>query len=201
MTKKTASTPPAWPATKIEMLAVEQLVPYARNARTHSDEQIEQIARMIDTYGFTNAVLIDEKGMILAGHGRVLAAKKRGIASLPVMRAIGWTDAQKRAYQLDDNKVTANAGWDAELLRQEIEGLAGTELFGFSGDEIAAITADAKPNVREIETSQVSDKFWITIEGKLEDQAEVLDRLKKFLDDLVPGKCRYEMGTLNQLEL
>ena len=103
-----------WPADKVERWPLDRLIPYARNARTHSEEQVAQIAASIREFGFTNPVLIDEAGGIIAGHGRVLAARKLGIADVPVMAAIGWTEAQKRAYVIADNKLTENAGWDKE---------------------------------------------------------------------------------------
>ena len=100
---------------RVERRPLAALVPYARNARTHSDEQIAQIAASITEWGWTMPVLVDEGGMIIAGHGRVLAAAKLGIGEVPVMIARGWSDAQKRAYVLADNKLTLNAGWDEGL--------------------------------------------------------------------------------------
>src|SRR3954447_17961614 len=93
------------------------LIPYARNARTHSEEQVAQIAASIREFGFTNPILIDEDGTIIAGHGRVLAAQKLAIAEIPVMVARAWTEAQRRAYVLADNQLALNAGWDMGLLR------------------------------------------------------------------------------------
>jgi ParB-like chromosome segregation protein Spo0J len=97
------------------------LIPYARNARTHSPEQVDQIAASIREWGWTVPVLIDEQGGIIAGHGRVLAAQKLAIAEIPVMVAAGWSEAQKRAYVLADNKLALNAGWDNDLLKIELE--------------------------------------------------------------------------------
>jgi ParB-like chromosome segregation protein Spo0J len=112
-----------WPAESIERQAVAALVPYARNARRHSPEQIDQIAASIREWGWTVPVLVDEDGRIIAGHGRILAARKLGIGEVPAMVARGWSDAQKRAYVLADNKLTLNAGWDDDLLRIELSGL------------------------------------------------------------------------------
>lgn len=121
-------------------------MPYARNARTHSDEQVAQIAASIREWGWTTPCLLDEDGGIIAGHGRVLAAKKLGIAEIPCMVARGWSDAQKRAYILADNKLALNAGWDNDLLKIELGDLQALdfnlELTGFSLDEIGALTAD-----------------------------------------------------------
>lgn len=112
-----------WPADKVERRPIDALIPYANNARTHSDEQVAQIAASMREWGWTNPVLIDETGMIIAGHGRVLAARKLGFDEVPVMVADGWTDAQKKAYVLADNQLALNAGWDAELLSTELKGL------------------------------------------------------------------------------
>lgn len=112
-----------WPADKVERRPIDALIPYANNARTHSDEQVAQIAASMKEWGWTNPVLIDETGMIIAGHGRVLAARKLGFDEVPVMVADGWTDAQKKAYVLADNQLALNAGWDAELLSTELKGL------------------------------------------------------------------------------
>lgn len=112
-----------WPADKVERRPIDALIPYANNARTHSDEQVAQIAASMKEWGWTNPVLVDEAGMIIAGHGRVMAARKLGLAEVPVMVAECWTDAQKKAYVLADNQLALNAGWDAELLSTELKGL------------------------------------------------------------------------------
>jgi DNA modification methylase len=131
------------PADKVEQWPIEKLVPYAKNSRTHSEEQVAQIAASIREWGFTTAVLVDESGSIIAGHGRVMAARKLGMASLPVMVAAGWTDAQKRAYVIADNKLALNAGWDNELLALELGELGDLgfdlDLVGFTDEEIAAL--------------------------------------------------------------
>ena len=125
-----------WPADKVERRAINGLIPYARNARTHSDAQVAQIAANMREWGWTNPVLVDEAGGIIAGHGRVLAARQLGLTEVPVMVAEGWSEAQKRAYILTDNQLPLNAGWDMELLGNEVKGLAewgfDTTLLGFS---------------------------------------------------------------------
>lgn len=135
-----------WPADSVERRVVSSLVPYARNARTHSAEQVSQIAASIREWGWTTPVLIDEAGGIIAGHGRVLAAQKLGIVEIPVMVARGWSEAQKRAYVLADNKLALNAGWDAELLKIEFGDLQALDfdlgLTGFSTEEIGIYLAD-----------------------------------------------------------
>jgi ParB-like chromosome segregation protein Spo0J len=109
-----------WPAEKIERRKVADLIPYARNARTHSEQQVAQIAASIKEWGWTTPLLVDEDNGIIAGHGRVMAAQKLGIDEIPVMIAKGWSDAQKRAYILADNQLALNAGWDSELLKLEL---------------------------------------------------------------------------------
>jgi len=135
-----------WPADKVERRAVASLVPYARNARTHSEEQVAQIAASIREWGWTVPVLVDDKGSLIAGHGRVLAARKLGITDVPVMVATGWSAAQIASYRLTDNKLALNAGWDDELLRLELGelGLEGFDLslIGFSDLELKDILAD-----------------------------------------------------------
>jgi DNA modification methylase len=135
----------AWPADRIERWPIGRLVPYARNARTHSDAQVGQIAASIREWGWTNPVLVAEDGTIIAGHGRVLAAQQLRIADVPVMIAAGWTEAQRRAYTIADNKLTLNGGWDQELLGLEIGELEvlgfDLDLIGFSDEERAALAA------------------------------------------------------------
>ncbi len=134
-----------WPADKVGRRKVADLIPYARNARTHSPEQVDQIAASIKEWGWTTPILIDETGEIIAGHGRVLAAQKLKIAEVPTMVAEGWTEAQKRAYVLADNKLALNAGWDMELLKVELLDLDHENfdlgLIGFHEDELANIFA------------------------------------------------------------
>lgn len=126
------------------MLAVEALIPYARNSRTHSDEQVAQIAASIREFGFTNPVLIGNDNDIIAGHGRVMAARKLALKEVPCIRLGYLTEAQKRAYVIADNKLAMNAGWDEELLKIELAGLRDDDGFdlgltGFSADEVAAM--------------------------------------------------------------
>ena len=123
-----------------KIVQVEKLVPYARNSRTHSPEQVAQIAASIKEFGFLNPIIIDGDSGIVAGHGRVLAAQKLGLTELPCIEAKHLTDAQRKAYVIADNKLALNAGWDNELLRVEFDELAQAgfdlSLTGFSLDEI-----------------------------------------------------------------
>ncbi len=129
-----------WPANKIEMRNVSELVPYANNSRTHSPQQVGQIAASINEWGWTMPVLVDEKGMLIAGHGRIMAAQKLGIKEVPTMTATGWTEAQKKAYVIADNKLALNADWNIDLLKIELQGLQeldfDLELTGFDLEEV-----------------------------------------------------------------
>jgi DNA modification methylase len=132
-----------WPADKVERRAIDTLIPHARNARTHTEAQVDQIAASIHEWGWTSPVLVDEAGVIIAGHGRVRAARKLGLADVPVMVAKGWTRAQIQAYAIADNKLALNAGWDEAILALEIGELQELgfeiDLTGFDISEIAAL--------------------------------------------------------------
>lgn len=135
----------------IEHLPLDALIPYARNSRTHSPEQVAQVAASMREFGFTNPVLIDGDGGIIAGHGRVMAARQLGLPEVPCIRLAHLTDAQKRAYVIADNKLALNSGWDEDMLRLELEDLQGMDfdidLLGFSDDELAALLPDDEPAV------------------------------------------------------
>lgn len=128
---------------KIETIPIDTLIPYARNSRTHSDAQVAQIAGSIREFGFANPVLVDKDGGIIAGHGRVMAARKLGLADVPCIRLAHLTDTQKRAYIIADNKLALNSGWDDDLLQLELEELhsldVDLDLIGFSEEELATI--------------------------------------------------------------
>ena len=128
---------------KIEQVAVQSLIPYARNSRTHSDEQVAQIAASIKEFGWTNPILIDGESGIIAGHGRLLAARKLGMKEVPVIQLSGMTDTQKKAYIIADNKLALNAGWDDELLKLELDELhdEGFDmgLIGFNADDLSKL--------------------------------------------------------------
>jgi len=142
-----------WPADKVERWPIKRLVPYARNARTHSPAQVDQIAASIREFGWTIPVLADEDGTIIAGHGRVLGARKLGIEQVPVMVATGWSEAQKKAYAIADNKLTLNGGWDEELLGIELGELEvlgfDLDLTGFSESERLALAAEGNAGLTD----------------------------------------------------
>ena len=109
-----------WPATEVQLVSTDDLVPYARISRVHGEEQVSQIAASIQEWGFTVPILVDEENTLIAGHGRLLAAQKLKLKQVPVMVARGWSDAQRRAYVIADNKLTENSTWDEELLKVEM---------------------------------------------------------------------------------
>ncbi len=139
-------------AQRIEHWPLDRLVPYDRNARTHSPEQVAQIAASIREFGFTNPILVDGKDGIIAGHGRLQAARELAMATVPVVVLDHLTPAQKRAYVLADNKLALNAGWDLDLLTSELDDLRSDDfdlsLLGWSADELSGLLA---PEVDELD--------------------------------------------------
>ncbi len=148
--------------TKYFMVDVEKLIPYARNARTHSDVQIAQIAASIKEFGFLSPVIISKDNTILCGHGRYYAAQKLGLEKIPCIQEEHLTEAQKRAYILADNKISQNAGWDEELLKVEIADLQGSDfdvaLTGFEDYEITDLFAVEKPTTEKVVKNQEYDE-------------------------------------------
>ncbi len=147
----------SWLADKIERWPTAKLVPYARNARTHSDAQVAQIAASIAEFGFTNPILAGSDGVIVAGHGRLAAAQKLGLGVVPVVVLDHLTPTQRRALVIADNRIAENAGWDEELLRVELEGLQDEgfdlDLTGFDADALAELLAGDEP-VNEGQTDE-----------------------------------------------
>src|SRR6266852_1707080 len=131
--------------TQIELRRVEQLLPYARNSRAHSDEQIAQVAASIREFGWTNPVLVGPDDVIIAGHARVLAARRLGMAEVPVIVLGHLSEMQRRALGIADNKLALNAGWHEEMLRAEVALLQedGFDLdaVGFSDEELRVLLA------------------------------------------------------------
>ena len=185
---------------QIETIQIDALIPYARNSRTHSDGQVAQIASSIKEFGFTNPVLIDGGGGIIAGHGRVLAARKLGLTDVPCIRLDHLTDAQKRAYVIADNRLAMNAGWDNDMLALEFAELTDMgfdlDLTGFTADEIAALTPeqiepgltdeDAVPDVPINPVSRVGD-IWILGQHRLMcGNSTVLHDVERLMDGVSP---------------
>ncbi len=172
----------AWLADKLEHWPIERLLPYIRNARTHSEDQIAQIAASIAEFGFTAPILAGSDGVIVAGHGRLAAARKLGLASVPVVVLEHLTPTQRRALVIADNKIAENAGWDEELLRLELAELQEADfdlaLTGFDADELLEIMAgeettaeghtdeDAAPEVPVTPVSKPGD-VWIMGQHRL----------------------------------
>ena len=175
--------------------SVTDLTPYARNSRTHSDEQVAQVAASIKEFGWTNPILIDENNGIIAGHGRLQAAQRLGESNVPTIVLTGLTDAQKRAYVIADNKLALNAGWDNDMLAVEIADLIeegfDLDLTGFDGDEIDKLLADGKkidgltddddvPDVQDETVSKLGDVWSLgrhTLVCGDSCSTEVLDKL------------------------
>ena len=168
-------------AKHIQMWLVDKLIPWARNARTHSDAQIAQIAASIAEFGFLNPILIDTNAGIIAGHGRLLAARKLELTEVPVIVLDHLTEAQKRAYIIADNKLAENAGWDDEMLRSEIEALQDdnfdVNLLGFEDEDLARLLAaqdaiegltdeDAVPDLPQAPVCRTGD-LWALGEHRL----------------------------------
>jgi len=177
-------------AQKIEHWTLDRLVPYERNARTHSSEQIAQIAASIQEFGFTNPILVDGKDGIIAGHGRLMAAKDLGMAQVPVVVLDHLTPDQKRAYVLADNKLALNAGWDVDLLASEIEELQAVEfdlsLLGWSADELEGLAEDGwASDIEAVEKhgenlDGIQSKIVVKLDGTYKD--EVTEAIRMYCD-------------------
>lgn len=203
---------------KIEQVKLDALIPYARNSRTHSDAQVAQIAASIKEFGFTNPVLIDETGSIIAGHGRVMAARKLAITDVPSIRLTHLTEAQKKAYVIADNKLALNAGWDDEMLAVELTDLKDMgfdlDLTGFSTDEIEALLApvgtegltdeDAVPEVPEAPVTVLGDVWLLGKHRVMCGDSTSIDAVEKLMDgskaDMVFTDPPYGVGYTGGLQ-
>jgi ParB-like chromosome segregation protein Spo0J len=186
----------------VVMRPLSELLPSIRNPRQHSPAHVSQIAASIREFGFTIPLLVDERGELIAGHGRLLAAKQLGLRQVPVLTATGWSAEQKRAYRIADNRLTEAGRWDDRILREELEALRGEfplAALGFELSELDALMQDGSPlPVEEIETGDVADRFWLVVKGPLERQAEALNRLKALMADL--DGVTVEAGTVEAME-
>lgn len=195
----------------IEQVDIEKLIPYVNNARVHSDEQVLQIAASIKEFGFNNPVLIDKGNGIVAGHGRVMAAKKLGITVIPCIRLDHLTDAQRKAYIIADNKIALNSTWDKDLLMLEIDTLkelnVDLDLLGFDESELQTATIDYSVlNGDDVnnQVTQMSDgtRKAIQIEFELGDYDEAYDLVKfwreegAYVGGLILGFLRTERNKL-----
>ena len=155
-------------AEKIEWRDVDGLEPYARNARMHSDQQVADIAASIGRFGFNNPVLVDGGGGIIAGHGRVLAAKRLGMERVPVVELIHLNEDERRAYILADNKLAEKAGWDQDLLRLELGELRDLDFdlagFGFSDKELSKLLpGEPDPEPQAGAEKEDNDQFGVIV--------------------------------------
>ena len=152
MASRAAASPTRpWPAEQVELWPIQRLIPYANNPRIHSAADIDRIAASIQKWGWTNPVLVDEQGVLIAGHGRVAAgAKLRLTIPIPVIVARGWSEEKKQAYRLADNELAARGSWHPDLLRNELRDLKfngfDLDLIGFEPDRLEEILAGLRPS-------------------------------------------------------
>ncbi|MEJ9960929.1 ParB/Srx family N-terminal domain-containing protein [Escherichia albertii] len=155
-------------ALKIEYLPVGKLLRYAKNSRTHSDEQVEQLVNSIRKFGFTNPVLIDEKNELIAGHGRLAAAEILEMDKVPAIRLSNLAEKQKKAYRIADNKLALNAGWDMQLLAEEVKELMDDDfdidLLGFNDAELDEMLSDEQPKEEDDNSSPVVQIKYLAID-------------------------------------
>jgi DNA modification methylase len=200
-------------ASKIDRLSVEKLIPYAKNSRTHSAEQVAQIAASIKEFGFNNPVLIDEDNGIIAGHGRVLAAQKLGLQAVPCIRLAHLSDTQRKAYVIADNRLALNAGWDDSMLMLELQELKAEDfnldLLGFEAEELNALLnpiketegltdEDAVPEVPEEPKTKPGDIYQLGRHRLMCGDSTSIDAVEKLMDgqlaDMVITDPPYGIG-------
>lgn len=209
---------------KITYCDIGVLIPYARNSRTHSDEQVAQIAASIREFGFTNPVLVDGENGIIAGHGRVLAARKLGMEQVPTIKLDGLSDTQKRAYIIADNKLALNSGWDDEMLKLELSELDDIgfdlELAGFSAEELAdmdigieqlpAMTEeDAVPEVPITPVTKLGDVWQLDKHRVMCGSSTSIENMERLTNGVLvdmwltdpPYNVAYEGGTKEKLTI
>jgi len=165
-------------------IEVSKLIPYINNARTHSESQINQIAASIKEFGFRNPILIDGDNGIIAGHGRVMAAKKLGLTTIPYIDCSDLTEAQKKAYIIADNKIALNAGWDEELLKLELEDIEVSdidmELLGFSDEELKRLIGVEDIDTEEGEITDDGNRNLLLVEFINESELQkIFEELKE----------------------
>lgn len=201
---------------KVEQRAVADLIPYAANSRTHSDAQVAQIAASIKEFGWTNPVLVDGSNTIIAGHGRLMAARKLGMDEVPVIVLDHLSKSQQRALVIADNQLALNAGWDANMLKAEIEGLNldgfNLDLLGFSDDELAKFLdngptegltdEDAVPEVPEQPKTVLGDVWVLGNHRLMCGDSTSIDAVGKLMDgakaDMVFTDPPYNIGSENK---
>jgi DNA modification methylase len=183
-------------ATKIEWRSVDKLIPYAKNARTHSDEQVAQIAGSIKEFGFNNPVLVDKENSVIAGHGRLMAARKLGMEKVPVVELEHLTESQRKAYVLADNRIALNSGWDTSMLSLELQDLKDDidlSLLGFDPDELDALLnpieetegltdEDAVPDVPDEPKTKLGDIYILGNHRLMCGDSTSIDDVDKLMD-------------------
>jgi DNA modification methylase len=183
-------------ATKIEWRSVDKLIPYAKNARTHSDEQVAQIAGSIKEFGFNNPVLVDKENSVIAGHGRLMAARKLGMDKVPVVELEHLTKSQRKAYVLADNRIALNSGWDTSMLTLELQDLKDDidlSLLGFDPDELDALLnpieetegltdEDAVPDVPDEPKTKLGDIYILGNHRLMCGDSTSIDAVEKLLE-------------------
>ena len=219
----TTATTTATAQSQIDYLPIEALIPYARNSRTHDPAQVAQIAASIKAFGFTNPVLVDGVGGIIAGHGRVLAARQLNLQTVPCIRLSHLTENQTRAYVIADNQLALNAGWNQEMLLLEIQTLQAAEfnldLLGFTPAELAALMPelvapgltdeDAVPEVRPDPVSQLGDVWLLGGHRVMCGDATSIEQLEQLTAGALvdmwltdpPYNVAYEGGTKDKLTI
>lgn len=175
---------------EVAYIATTDVIPYANNPRTHSEQQVAQVAASIKEFGFNNPILLDEHNGIIAGHGRLAAAQKLGMELVPTITLAGLTEAQRKAYVIADNKLTENGGWDYDLLAVEIERLAELDidltLTGMDEIELAKMFDEPQENV--VQEVDYAESFSVVVECSNEaEQEKIFNRL-----DSEGYKCRVQ---------
>ena len=184
----------------IEYVNIDVLIPYIRNARKHSQDQIDKLCKSIKEFGWTVPLIVDGNN-VLAGHARLEAGKRLGYKTVPVVQKNGLTDSQKKAYILADNKLSESSFWDDDLLSSELD-LLSDEFdmsdFGFDDLDVGFDLETDKLGVKEIETSAVGDTFWISVRGPIALQAKALQRLQEVMKEM---PLEVEIGTTQHDEM
>jgi len=199
-------------AKQIKWEAVDKLIPYAKNARTHSDEQVAQIAGSIKEFGFNNPILVDKDNSVIAGHGRLMAARKLGMDKVPVVELEHLTESQRKAYVLADNRIALNSGWDTSMLSLELQDLKDDidlSLLGFDPDELDALLnpieetegltdEDAVPDVPEEPKTKLGDIYILGNHRLMCGDSTSIDAVEKIMDgnavDLIFTDPPYNVG-------
>ena len=183
-------------AKQIKWEAVDKLIPYAKNARTHSDEQVAQIAGSIKEFGFNNPILVDKDNSVIAGHGRLMAARKLGMDKVPVVELQHLTESQRKAYVLADNRIALNSGWDTSMLSLELQDLKDDidlSLLGFDPDELDALLnpieetegltdEDAVPDVPDEPKTKLGDIYILGNHRLMCGDSTSIDDVDKLMD-------------------